>query len=77
MADTSPVKRNRPGRFVGVRQKEIIINFYKNLMFEQQTAEEDKKLKYKEIVKTLSKMSGVGQKTVINKVNDFDQNAIR
>ncbi|XP_008181493.1 uncharacterized protein LOC100162028 [Acyrthosiphon pisum] len=62
--DISPVKRNPPGKFVGVRQKLIIINFYKNLMFEQQNIEESKKMKYKDIIKTISKTSGVGQRTV-------------
>lgn len=71
-------------------------------MFEQQSAEENKKLKYKEIVQRTSKMSGIGLKTVertlaeyktkgtisspnkrkiretiIQKTDDFDQNAIR
>lgn len=33
-------------------------------MFEQQSVEENKKLKYKEIVQKISKMSGLGLKTV-------------
>lgn len=71
-------------------------------MLEQQNIEESQNMKYKDIIKTISKMSGIGQKqwnvhwqktkqkvqfhsqikkkirkTVIEKTDDFDKNAIR
>ncbi|KAL4082907.1 hypothetical protein QTP88_029561 [Uroleucon formosanum] len=102
MEDISPVKRNPSGKFVGTQKKEIIVNFYKNLMLEQQNLEASQKIKYKDLIKKISITSGVGQKTVertlaeykakgivsspnkkkirktvIDKTEDFDQNAIR
>ncbi|KAL4104360.1 hypothetical protein QTP88_019661 [Uroleucon formosanum] len=53
-----------PENFVGIQKKEIIVNFYKNLMLEQQNLEASQKLKYKDLIKKISITSGVGQKTV-------------
>lgn len=61
--------------FVDIRQKKIIDNFYKNLMLEQQNIDESHKMKYKDVIKTVLKTSGIGQKTVEHTLSEYKNKA--
>ncbi|KAE9522521.1 hypothetical protein AGLY_017086 [Aphis glycines] len=61
----SPVKRNPNGRFVGSRQKVMIINLYKT------KCEEQPDIKYKPLIAYLSKASGIGRDTIVNTIRNY------
>ncbi|KAE9522234.1 hypothetical protein AGLY_017372 [Aphis glycines] len=67
----SPVKKNKPGKFVVTCQKTIIINLYKKYLLQQP------KMKYIDIMMSLSNDTGIARSTIIEKIDDFDKNAIR
>ncbi|KAL4083710.1 hypothetical protein QTP88_029026 [Uroleucon formosanum] len=61
----SPVKKNAKGKFVCSRQKETIINVYKTILLEQPN------IKYKELVQSVCKTSGIGRNTVSKTISDY------
>ncbi|XP_008183387.1 uncharacterized protein LOC103309534 [Acyrthosiphon pisum] len=61
----TPVKKNPCGKFIGSRQKQMIINLYKSKIAEQPS------IKVKEMVKLLSKNTGIGQKTIQTTIADY------
>ncbi|XP_050065887.1 uncharacterized protein LOC126554940 [Aphis gossypii] len=68
--DTSPMKRNPRGKFIGSRQKLMIVNLYKAKMAQQKNAD-GPKLKAKEIIKIISEESGIGQRTVSITLSEY------
>ncbi|CAI6343204.1 unnamed protein product [Macrosiphum euphorbiae] len=59
------VKKNPCGKFIGRRQKEIIISLYKYKISEQPS------INVKAMVKLLSKETGIGQKTIQTTISDY------
>ncbi|XP_060846761.1 uncharacterized protein LOC132926422 [Rhopalosiphum padi] len=98
---STPIKNPR-GKFVGTAQKKIIINVYKDKMKQQLDNPEMPKLSFRDLIVSISRTTGIGQRTiqtilgeykkegivsspnkrkvrptVIQKVDEFDKNAIR
>jgi len=69
-AGVSPVKKNKNGKFVCSRQKETIINVYKSILSQQSD------IKYKDLVKTLCNMTGVGRNTISKTISDYKNEGI-
>ncbi|CAI6373988.1 unnamed protein product [Macrosiphum euphorbiae] len=67
-SSSSPVKKNRCGAFVGSKQKLMIINLYKS------KTQQEPSMKYKNLMKLISKEIGIGYNTVCNTVSDYKKN---
>jgi len=69
--DVLPVKKNPCGKFVGVQQKEMIINLHKSKMIEQAKLPDEQKLKYIDLIKLISKEIGIGQRTISTTLSEY------
>ncbi|XP_076653174.1 uncharacterized protein LOC143359248 isoform X2 [Halictus rubicundus] len=68
-SNATHVKKNPSGKFVRSEQKKIVINFYKELKREQP------EMKYKEMIKRLSKETGIGQLTISKTISEYRETA--
>ncbi|XP_060855338.1 uncharacterized protein LOC132933017 [Metopolophium dirhodum] len=64
----TPLKVNPRGKFVGSRQKLMIVNLYKSKIVQQPT------LKVKEVVKIISKELGIGQNNIQLTISEYKNN---
>ncbi|KAL4154003.1 hypothetical protein QTP88_001836 [Uroleucon formosanum] len=61
----TPVKKNPCGKFVGSRQKQMILNLYKRKIDEQPS------ITVKEVMKLLSRDTGIGQNTIQRTIAEY------
>ncbi|KAL4154004.1 hypothetical protein QTP88_001837 [Uroleucon formosanum] len=63
----SPKRKNKKGKYVNSRQKEIIINIYKDVI----TKSPD--IQYRPMISEISRLTGIGRETIINTISEYRQ----
>ncbi|CAI6374565.1 unnamed protein product [Macrosiphum euphorbiae] len=71
VANISPCKKNPKGKFVGTGQKNIIINVYKDKIKQQLENPEMPKLSFRELIVSISKTTGIGQRTIQTTLGEY------